>query len=263
MFGTTTTRRSLLSASLVALLAAGCAGPSGDGSPDLSTGATGTPQAPALTAGPVASPTRAPEAPRTLPPPETECVAESGDIAIGVPSNANIFGAGHASPPAPGDGGAGILPPAVPLPAGGVIVTFPCADGLINCCFGAPDTPPSGTDAFSTDLESWEGISGLIHGSRSVFLVGVFLGDAEPADPAPKRLDFTDRCELSCDDARIEPKLGQTFFIGAGGADRPRYVAPDGATRLFLGLADGYFTTGLPGWYGNNSGGWTVIVRLR
>jgi hypothetical protein len=96
-----------------------------------------------------------------------------------------------------------------------------------------------------------------------MFLVGVFLGDAEPADPAPKRLDFTDGCEQSCDVDRIEPRLGQTFFIGAGGGDRPRYVAPEGATRLFLGVADAYFTTGLPGWYGNNSGGWTVTVRLR
>jgi hypothetical protein len=100
-----------------------------------------------------------------------------------------------------------------------------------------------------------------VHGERSVFLVGVFLGDAEPANPAPERLDFTQTCPDVCTVDRIEPELGQTFFIGMGG-EAPEYVVPDGATRLFLGFADGYFTHGAPGWYGNNSGQLDLVVRL-
>ena len=179
-----------------------------------------------------------------------------------VSSKANIFGAGHPVAPAPAGGGAGVVPPVVDLSSTpGVAVTFPCVAGLINCCFEAPDTPAIGTTEFTTNISSYGGIAGIVHLNRSVFLVGVFLSDEEPADPAPERLVFTDTCPAGCVFERLEPQIGQTFYIGLGG-ERPEYVAPEGATRLFLGIADAFFTQGPPGWYDNNSGKFDVVVRL-
>ena len=60
----------------------------------------------------------------------------------------------------------------------------------------------------------------------------------------------------------LTPKLGQVFFIGNGG-EQSSYVAPAGATRLYLGVADAYFFAGPPGWYGNNSGEFQATVNVR
>jgi hypothetical protein len=88
-----------------------------------------------------------------------------------------------------------------------------------------------------------------------MFLVGVFLTDAAPSDPAPPRLDFSrhDRRGL------LAPRLGQTFMVGDGKGRA--YRVPSGATRLYLGFADAYQYQGAPGWYGNNGGKLTVTVR--
>lgn len=40
------------------------------------------------------------------------------------------------------------------------------------------------------------------------------------------------------------------------------YKVPAGATRLYLGFADGYLYVGHPGWYGNNAGQLSVTVKL-
>ncbi|CAN5780474.1 hypothetical protein BH23CHL7_BH23CHL7_06760 [soil metagenome] len=181
---------------------------------------------------------------------------------ITVSSRANIFGAGHAVAPEPGGGGGGDLPPVVELPSGpDIVVTFPCVTGRISCCSGASESSANGTTDYSTNIFSYQGISGISHGRRSVFLVGVFVGDEEPTHPATASLDFTQTCPDVCTVDQFEPEIGQIFFIGLGG-ERPAYVAPGGATRLFLGFADAFFTQGSPGWYGNNSGQLEVVVRL-
>jgi hypothetical protein len=113
-----------------------------------------------------------------------------------VSGQANIFGAGHADPPAPGGGGGGILPPGFELPAGtNRILTFSSVTGIVNCCSGDPaldngadGRPPVGD---FTDINSFGGISGVVDFERVMFLVGVFLDNSEPSDPAPPRLDFT------------------------------------------------------------------------
>ena len=107
-----------------------------------------------------------------------------------------------------------------------------------------------------TDIESFGGISGLIDRANEMFLVGVFLGDAEPTGSGPERLDFTAHEDFEL----LAPEIGQTFFIGEGGPRRFR--VPPGATRLFLGFVDGYFWQGPPGYYGNNSGQLAVKVQL-
>ena len=89
-----------------------------------------------------------------------------------------------------------------------------------------------------------------------MFLVGVFLTDAPPVDPAPARLDFTDNEDFDL----LEPEIRQTFLIGDGVGRR--YLAPSGATRLFLGFAEGLFYVGPPGYYFNNSGELEVRVDI-
>jgi hypothetical protein len=55
------------------------------------------------------------------------------ETSLTVPARANIFGAGQAKPPEPGGGGAGVLPPMVPLPPGADrIVTFPSVTGQVT-----------------------------------------------------------------------------------------------------------------------------------
>lgn len=184
--------------------------------------------------------------------------AAATDLPQTVPGTANIFGAGVAQPPAPAGGGAGTRPPVWRLPSGAArIVRFPSVVGEINPIVG--DTQfngPGGDHLGPTDVTSWGGISGIVHGKNGMFLVGVFLTDGRPRRPAPPRLDFTgkERFEL------LAPRLGQTFFVGDGKGRS--YRVPAKATRLFLGFADGFLYRGKPGWYGNNAGSLDVTVEV-
>jgi hypothetical protein len=89
-----------------------------------------------------------------------------------------------------------------------------------------------------------------------MFLVGVFLTDDEPSDPAPPPLDFTGDEEFE----ELAPEIAQTFFIGDG--EGRTFRVPTGATRLFLGFADAFLYEGPPGWYGNNAGEFEVTVAV-
>jgi hypothetical protein len=250
MNGTTTTgrlahwrsRRGLVG---VALLLVACTGP-GSTAPALSPAATTA--VVSTTVGPTQAATTAPTAtPGPTPLPSF----------LTVSAISNIFGAGRTTPPGPGGGGSGGLPPEWPLPAGDRrIVTFPLVTGEVYGRVGqAPANGPEGETNVGTDVTSWDGISGIVDGNRAMFLVGVFLTDDPPADPAPRRLDFTDN-----DFDLLKPAIGQTFLIGDG-VER-RYLAPRGATRLFLGFAEGMFYVGEPGWYSNNSGALEVKIEV-
>lgn len=87
-------------------------------------------------------------------------------------------------------------------------------------------------------------------------LVGVFLGDESPdLSAAPANLDFS--TAASRDFQKLEPKLKQIFFIGDGvdaSGKTQSFVAPKGATRLFLATWDFYE-------WNNNSGTRTVKVN--
>jgi hypothetical protein len=198
-------------------------------------------------------------------PPSSAVELVPGELSppIEVSARANIFGAGHDVPPDPGRGGGGLLPPVVYLPAGaGRVLTFPSITGEVNPytgIVGVPDADfvgPAGDGGRfgTTDVESFGGISGIVHHSNGMFLVGVLLDDAVPT-VAPERLDVTNR---KPSDASL-PEIGQTFVIGDG---RELVVrVPDGATRLFLGFADGFDYQGPPGWYNNNEGQLLVTVQ--
>jgi hypothetical protein len=221
------------------------------------------------TAGVVPSDSRAPTAstpqpsaqasPTTAEPSSSTCDSGGdGKFQAVVLGTANIFGAGGDAASAPGGGGAGTLPPVCELPAGSTIVTFPGATGEVTPYTdqplrNGPAGDRNGAGGQDTDVTSYQGISGIVNKGNGMFLVGVFLTDDKPADPAPTRLDFTDGEDFE----ELAPESAQTFLVGDGAGRR--YEIPSGATRLFLGFADAFLYEGAPGWYGNNAG-WIEVT---
>ena len=206
---------------------------------------------------PAASAVRKAPAPSATAAPPGAAVGELGRPAA-VPGQANLFGAGRDQPPAPGDGGPGVLPTSWQLPEGTRrVVTFSGVSGRVSPIEGvAPENGPEGDGIGGTDVTSFGGISGIVHRRNGMFLTGVFLTDDPASEPAPPRLNFTRREDFDS----LSPRLAQTFLIGDGTGRS--YNVPPAATRLFLGFADGYYYTGLPGWYGNNAGELTVTVDM-
>ena len=161
----------------------------------------------------------------------------------------------------------GVLPSTITLAAGGGIISFPKVIGKASCV-AAEGTNADGGDCAggNTDLESLGKLSGIKHHKRTMFLVGVFVGAKLPAK-APAILDFSDDAK-GTKFAKLEPALGQVFFIGDGKPGEPAgdthdFVVPKGATRLYLGYADGANFQGSPSSYDDNVGGLAVTVLQR
>jgi hypothetical protein len=220
------------------------------GGPAACGGDDGAGNRPAASASPRPSPSAQPEAP-------VSAEAQLGSPAA-VPGESNIFGAGYDTPPSPAGGGGGALPPVWRLPAGSKrVVRFSRVEGRVVPIVDI--SGPNGAEGDRegpTDVTSFHGISGIVHGHNGMFLVGVFLADDPPPKDPPPRLDFTRRKRF--DD--LEPRIAQTFMVGNGKGRS--YRVPAGATRLYLGFADGYLYIGLPGWYGNNAGALAVTVDM-
>ena len=175
-----------------------------------------------------------------------------------MPGSANIYGAGREKPPAPSGGGPGTLPPRWMLSGPGTkIVTLPRVSGKVSPISPSESNSAAGDRIGPTDVGSHRGISGIVHRRNGMFLVGVFLPDVELLDHAPRRLDFTKREHTRS----LAPRIGQTFLVGDGKGRS--FEVPPGATRLYLGFADGYLYVGDPGWYGNNDGKLSVTVQVR
>lgn len=232
---------------LVALL--GCAG-TAPSPPASSTGPSQTP---------TSTPSPSPSAAIASRPPvcPTAIVGEPDSDKL-VVATANIYSAGRSEPRAPGGGGTGNIPPMWPLPAGEKrIVTVTDTAGCVTPVVGMfPYNGPAGDKKGPTNINAYQGISGIVHRGNGMFLVGVFLTDAEPKDPAPETLDFTDGEDFES----IEPEIGQVFFVGDGVGKR--FLAPPDATRLFLGFADAALYTGDPGYYSNNAGRLQATVSV-
>jgi hypothetical protein len=61
----------------------------------------------------------------------------------------------------------------------------------------------------------------------------------------------------------LSPQLGQTFLIGTGrtsSGELHQITVPAGATRLFLGIADGADFEGDPGYYDDDGGAYQASV---
>ena len=192
--------------------------------------------------------------------PSTEVVALVGGSVVD--ARANIFGAGHATVPTAAGGGSGVLPSGFTFaPGAGQVLTFSsvtggvCTDNTGLSCNRADGGVYRGN--IGTDISSLAGISGIVHLSTNMFLVGVFLDNTEPADAAPSRLVFSSPENFTT----LAPQLRQTFFIGDGrtsaGGVSQQFLVPAGATRLFLGFADAADPIpfrGRPGFYDDNQG---------
>ena len=186
------------------------------------------------------------------------------ETSIVLDARSDIYSAGAKS----ADGGRqGVLPAELTLAPGGGLISFPKVIGKAGCVAGVGADADGGDCAGgNTDLKTAGKISGIKHQQRTMFLVGVFLGAKLPAK-APPVLDFSDEAK-GTKFTKLEPVLGQVFFIGDGKPGDPLgdthdFVIPKGATRLFLGYADGFGFQGTPGAYGDNKGGLSVTVLQR
>ena len=158
----------------------------------------------------------------------------------------------------------GVLPAAITLVPGGGFVTFSGVHGRIGCWHGSHYGADGGDCAGGhTRLTAADAVSGIVANERTLFVTGVFLGDA-PNAKAPAGLDFSNKA-LGTSFDKLDPQLGQSFFIGdglTGTADgKPqRFVIPAGATKLYLGFADGQRFQGTPGAYSDNTG--SIALRI-
>jgi hypothetical protein len=184
---------------------------------------------------------------------------------ITVEAKSNIWAAGHSVLPPSINDLSGDFPPMLDLTSvASRPLTFSSISGTVN---GRGSGEPNGSDGkvegAGSNITALQGISGIIHDTKVMFLAGVFLDDSEPADPAPDTIDFSEM-EYDVD---IHPSLKQVFFIGdgltgTGEGEVQEFFIPEGATRLFFGFADAYNFTGAPGFYNDNSGKLTVVVNL-
>ena len=157
------------------------------------------------------------------------------------------------------------LPPSIGVAAGDVIRALDPAVGGVSFYngYGAPYFGPGGNGLSGSSLTALDGISGYI-GPQGP-LTGVFLDDSIPSSgPAPVTLDFSPG-GLGIDFPSLTPMLGQVFYIGDGltaGGDFQTFIAPTGATRLFLGIPDGFSFIGQPGAYDDNDGSYRVRIGI-
>jgi len=156
------------------------------------------------------------------------------------------------------------LPPWVDVSGGDIIRALDPAVGGISFYngYGDPFFGPSGNGLSGSNLSSLDGISGYI-GPQGP-LAGVFLDDNIPLGAAPGTLDFT-LAGLGIDFLMLTPELGQVFYIGDGitsGGDFQQFTTPTGATRLFLGIPDGFGFVGAPGAYDDNDGSYRITIGI-
>lgn len=156
------------------------------------------------------------------------------------------------------------IPPFLTVASGDVIKALDPAVGGISFFngFGAPVFGPGGNGSSGSSLTSFGGISGYV-GPQGP-LVGVFLSDAIPSGAAPAGLNFSP-AGLGIDFASLSPTLGQVFYIGDGRNSANAFqdfIAPVGATRLYLGIPDGFGFGGAPGAYDDNDGAYSVRIGV-
>lgn len=159
----------------------------------------------------------------------------------------------------------GLVPPGFSLTSGtGRILTFQSVTGSWQCFGGSIAVGPDGNPNCAgngTNLNSSGDIAG-IQMLPQMPLVGLFLGSSLPSS-APSGLTFNTAASL--DFTSLSPLLGQVFFIGDGRTSTSlfqQFVVPDGATTLYLGVADGFNFTGNPGFYADNSGSMTASFTV-
>lgn len=156
-------------------------------------------------------------------------------------------------------------PPMISVAGADVIRLLDPAVGGVNFFNGSAGGlfGPSGNGAAGSSLTSLGAISGY-KGPQGP-LTGVFLDAGIPSTGLPPAtLDFTPG-GIGIDFATLSPLLNQIFYIGDGvtaGGDFQTFIAPTGATRLFLGIPDGFGFGGAPGAYDDNDGSYEVVLGI-
>jgi hypothetical protein len=191
-------------------------------------------------------------------------------VSTTVPATANPWGAGRATPPEPGGWGPGSAPPSVAVPMGTRWIEVSATGSIVSGSVVGGATPPNGPDGLSGFSPQFVapagGVSGLNEGTWSP-LVGVFTdGKSQPPKP-PATLDFRS-AGLGMNFTILSSALWQTFFIGDGRSSAgvsQRFLAPSGATRLYIAIPDCILSTGIGtacsvGGYGDNVGAFNVKV---
>ena len=145
---------------------------------------------------------------------------------------------------------------------GGATYTFSVTGSVSNTNSGTRYAPDGNSKNFiSHDAHAQNGISDITAPMSS--LIGVFLnGDVPLSGGKVTALNFN---TIGLNFATLSPELNQVFFIGDGLASTKSdkntstliqtFVAPTGATRLFLGTMDGYE-------WNNNSGSFSVEMTV-
>jgi hypothetical protein len=148
------------------------------------------------------------------------------------------------------------------------ILAFSSVTGTVGCNFRVTNGP-DGTcwPRVNTTVTSYGGLSGIDVDHANMFLVGVFLGPAEPSGPGPSVLKYNYGTvgSLSTADASFSPQLDQVFFIGdgltgTGTGQEQDFDVPAGADRLYLGFADSFDS--VPSYYADDVGSLTATFEI-
>lgn len=186
--------------------------------------------------------------------------AQSVTVSATVSGQQNIYGAGLAAPLPSGSGcgpaSNGLAPTSITIPPGSTSFRVVAASGFAFCAgSGFSATTPDGPCATltATNLTGENNLSDTVVPTSTMFVTGVFLGPNPPIAPAPPALN------AGTGFASLSPLLQQTFFIGdgltgTGSGAQQIFNIPAGATRLFLGFADGFSYTGPSGCFDDNGG---------
>jgi hypothetical protein len=191
-------------------------------------------------------------------------IGPSNTVILNVSGQANIWGAGHTGLPA-GTGG-GIGPPLIHFQSGlNQVLVFTSVSGLVSIgtapdgyVFGFHGPDGIANTPYNDSNTGVEGVSGFVDTNRIATMVGVFLDDTEPTNPAPASLDFSDTA-IGHAFVSLAPQLKQVFFIGDGltgtsSGSRQIFIVPPTATRLCLGIPDSH--------YDDNSGSFTATFTI-
>jgi hypothetical protein len=183
-------------------------------------------------------------------------------VAVDVPATSDIYLAGADDELIAQVSDPGTAPVEVDVDGAGK-VTFGAVSGEVAACVGCePESPDGGDKTFPvTGVTAFNGIAGVAHENKTLFLVGVFVGDDQPEQPSDAVVDLTD----ANDDATQSPDLGEPFFVGDGetsDGDPVEVEVPDGATTMYFGFADSFSFVGAPGAYGDNEGTLSFDVEV-
>ena len=157
-------------------------------------------------------------------------------------------------------------PPQASIPiVPGAVVTVTSVSGSATYDPNTPDGNANGTinGATSTLFRDAAANGVSEHGIADVTMPidsmnMVFLNDKLPdSTAAPQPLDFSTQAQR--DYSSISPELKHPFYVGTGttsGGSQQSIVVPQGATRMFMGMMDGWE-------WDNNSGGYNATITER